>query len=195
MDTSNCFDVVVVGSGAAGLSAALVASVSGARVLVLEKASVIGGTTAMSGGCIWVPNHHHQAALSVADSQEVALDYIRAVSPEGWHNQEEALWVAFVTNARKMLKFVEEHSPTRFIPNREPDPYAEEKGGLAFGRNVSAAPLRPSILKSWRHRIRQPAIKVDLNYEEILTQISKDQLILFMDFIRAEKLLLLFTPL
>ncbi|MBM09884.1 MAG: dehydrogenase [Magnetovibrio sp.] len=167
MDTSNCFDVVVVGSGAAGLSAALVASVSGARVLVLEKASVIGGTTAMSGGCIWVPNHHHQAALSVADSQEAALDYIRAVSPEGWHNQEESLWVAFVTNARKMLKFVEEHSPTRFIPNREPDPYAEENGGLAFGRNVSAAPLRPSILKSWRHRIRQPAIKVDLNYEEI----------------------------
>ena len=162
-----CFDVVVVGSGAAGLSAALAAAVSGARVLVAEKAPVLGGTTAMSGGCIWVPNHHHQAAISVTDSKEAALDYIRTISPEGWHNQEEPLWTAFIANAPKMLKFVEEHSPTRFTPNREPDPYAEEKGGLRFGRNVSAAPIRPAILGPWRNKIRQPALKVDLNYEEV----------------------------
>ena len=107
MVAAPCFDVIVVGSGAAGLSAALAAAVSGARVLVAEKAPVLGGTTAMSGGCIWVPNHHHQAAISVTDSKEAALDYIRTISPEGWHNQEEPLWVAFVINASKMLKFVE----------------------------------------------------------------------------------------
>ena len=167
MVAAPCFDVIVVGSGAAGLSAALAAAVSGARVLVAEKAPVLGGTTAMSGGCIWVPNHHHQDAISVTDSKEAALDYIRTISPEGWHNQEEPLWAAFVANAPKMLKFVEEHSPTRFTPNREPDPYAEEKGGLCFGRNVSAAPIRPSILGPWRNKIRQPALKVDLNYEEV----------------------------
>ena len=115
---------------------------------MVEKAPVLGGTTAMSGGCIWVPNHHHQAAISVTDSKEAALDYIRTISPEGWHNQEEPLWTAFDENAPKMLKFVEEHSPTRFTPNREPDPYAEEKGGLRFGRNVSAAPIRPSSVRS-----------------------------------------------
>ena len=167
MDASRCFDVVVVGSGAAGLSAALAAAVSGARVLVVEKAQSVGGTTAMSGGCIWVPNHHYQEAISVIDSQVSALDYIRAISPEGWHNQEEPLWAAFVHNAPKMLKFIEENSPARFKPNREPDPYAEVLGGLAFGRNISAAPIRPSILGSWRNKIRQPAINVDLNYEEV----------------------------
>ena len=66
-------DIVVVGTGAAGLSAALAASVAGARVLVLEKAAVIGGTTAMSGGCIWVPGHHYMAAMGLSDSREKFL--------------------------------------------------------------------------------------------------------------------------
>ena len=125
MNGTHQFDVVVVGSGAAGLSAALRAQYLGAKVLVIEKAPVIGGTTAMSGGCIWVPNHHHQSKLGVSDSPEEAMAYIRAVSPEGWHNSEEAQWRAFVDEAPKMLKFVEDLTPINFVPNREPDPYAE----------------------------------------------------------------------
>ena len=162
------FDVAVVGSGAAGLSAALRASVAGARVVVLEKADVIGGTTAMSGGCIWIPQHHHMAALGISDSREAALQYIRAVSPDGWHNTEEALWAAFVDAAPAMLKFVEAHSAARFAPNREPDPYAELPGGMNFGRNVSPRPIRTAILGSWRSRIRPPTIDLPLNYEEIV---------------------------
>jgi 3-oxosteroid 1-dehydrogenase len=165
---TEAFDVVIVGSGAAGLSAALAASVGGARVLVVEKAPVIGGTTAMSGGCIWAPCHHRQAELGVNDSREAVLDYIRAVSPDGWHNTEEPLWTAFVDTAPTTMKFIEDHSPTRFTPNRDPDPYAEAEGGLAFGRNVSAAPLRPAILGDWRDKIRRPSVNVDLNYEEIV---------------------------
>lgn len=161
-------DVIVVGTGAAGLSAALAASVAGARVLVLEKAAVLGGTTAMSGGCIWAPGHHYIAAMGVSDSREAALEYIRAVSPDGWHNTEEPLWAAFVDHAPAMLKFLEAHSPLRFVPNRDPDPYAEAPGGMAFGRNVSAGPMRPSILGPWRDRIRRPTVDVPLNYEEIV---------------------------
>lgn len=160
-------DVVVVGSGAAGLSAALAAAVRGARVLVIEKAPVIGGTTAMSGGCIWVPCHHHQKTMGVIDTPEAALEYIRAVSPDGWHNTEEPLWRAFVERAPEMLEFVERHSPIRFTPNRDPDPYAEAPGGLAFGRNVAAAPMRPAILGAWRDGIRAPAVNVELTYEEV----------------------------
>ena len=144
------FDVVIVGTGAAGLSAALTAAVKGAQVLVLEKAPVVGGTTAMSGGCIWVPGHHHMARLGVQDSRDAALTYIRAVSPDGWHNSEEPLWANFVDQAPDMLKFVEAHTPIRFTSNRDPDPYAELPGGMAFGRNVSAAPLRISQLGEWR---------------------------------------------
>jgi len=162
------FDVVVIGSGAAGLSAALAAAVHGARVLVLEKSPLLGGTTAMSGGCIWVPGHHHMARLGVADSREAALSYIRAVSPEGWHNTEEPLWAAFVDHAPAMLRFVEAHTPLRFTPNREPDPYAEAPGGMARGRNVSPAPIRLGMLGPWRDAVRGPAVNLWLNYEEIV---------------------------
>ena len=162
------FDVVVVGTGAAGLSAALAASVKGARVLVLEKADVVGGTTAMSGGCIWVPRNHYAVKMGIEDSREAVLDYIRAVSPEGWHNTEEPLWATFVDRAPEMLQFVERHSPTRFIPNNEPDPYAEAEGGLEKGRNVSPAPLPLGILGAWQDRVRKPTLSLWLNYEEIV---------------------------
>lgn len=167
-DGDTQFDVVVIGSGAAGLSAALAAAVRGARVLVLEKSSLLGGTTAMSGGCIWVPGHHHMARLGVTDSPEAALSYIRAVSPEGWHNTEEPLWAAYVDRAPQMLRFVEAHTPLRFTPNREPDPYAEAPGGMTRGRNVSPAPIRLGILGPWRDVVRSPAVNVWLSYEEIV---------------------------
>src|SRR5579859_3069573 len=101
-------DVVVVGSGAAGLSAALAAAVGGARALVLEKASVLGGTTAMSGAGTWIPANHHMLASGIPDSKEEALTYIRAVAPEGWAAEEEPLWQAFVEHAAPMLRFLEE---------------------------------------------------------------------------------------
>ena len=167
MNRINQFDVVVIGSGAAGLSAGLRAQHLGAKVLVLEKASVIGGTTAMSGGCIWVPNHHHQVRHGVSDSPEEAMAYIRAVSPEGWHNSEEAQWRAFVDEA-KMLKFIEDLTPIEFVPNREPDPYAEAEGGKSFGRNVSAGALRADLVGAWKDKIRRPAVNIELNYEEIV---------------------------
>jgi 3-oxosteroid 1-dehydrogenase len=162
------FDVVVVGSGAAGLSAALVAGVHGARTLVVEKAAVIGGTTAMSGGCIWVPHHHHMAALGLKDSRQAAMDYIRAVSPDGWHNTEEPLWAAYVEHAPEMLRFIERHSPTRFNPNQDPDPYAEAAGGMDFGRNVSPAPIRIGQLGPWRDKVRAPTSDMRISYEEVI---------------------------
>ncbi|MBT4043761.1 MAG: FAD-dependent oxidoreductase [Rhodospirillaceae bacterium] len=162
------FDVVVVGTGAAGLSAALAASVHGAKTLVLEKAAVLGGTTAMSGGCIWIPGHHYMAAQGLSDSREAALAYIRAVSPDGWHNTEEPLWAAFVDYAPEMLKFVEAHSPTRFNPNRDPDPYAEETGGMAYGRNISPAPIRIGQLGAWKDKVRAPTKDVRISYEEVI---------------------------
>lgn len=165
---SNEFDVVVVGTGAAGLSAALAADANGAKVLVIEKADVVGGTTAMSGGCIWAPRNHKAEQLGIEDSREAVMDYIRAVSPDGWHNVEEPLWAAFVDYVPEMLSFLESRSPLRFTPNNEPDPYAEETGGLERGRNVTADPLPLGILDDWSDRVRKVTSNVWLTYDEVV---------------------------
>ena len=64
-ESSSEFDVVVLGTGAAGLTAALAAADSGASVGIFEKSAFLGGTTAMSGGVIWMPNNHHQQELEI----------------------------------------------------------------------------------------------------------------------------------
>ena len=168
-ETYEC-DVAVIGSGAAGLSAALTARAHGAEVVVVEKSELLGGTTAMSGGCVWVPCHHHQDEIGANDSRDEALAYIRAASPVGWHNTEDPLWVAFVDHAPVMLQFLEAHTPLRFVPNREPDPYAELPGGKAFGRNVSAQPLAVRILGAWSDKLRAsaPVLRYRLRYEEFV---------------------------
>ena len=103
----NC-DVVVVGSGAAGLSAALAAAVDGATVIVLEKSHVLGGTTAMSAAGTWVPANHHMLAAGLSDSAEETLTYIRATAPPGWAETEDALWRALAENSAPMLRFLED---------------------------------------------------------------------------------------
>jgi len=161
------YDVVVVGSGAAGLSAALSAGARGSRVLVLEKSALIGGTSAISGGGVWIPCHHHQSEIGASDSREEALEYIRAIAPQGWHNVEEPLWVAFVDRAPEMLAFVETKSPLRFAPSLEPDPYVEAPGGKQFGRMVSPQPVSALSLGPLRKRIRGPMFSPWINYHEV----------------------------
>src|SRR6266481_6142327 len=123
-DVADC-DVIVVGSGAAGLAAALAASVNGAKVLVLEKA----GT--------WVPANHHMQAAGLTDSAEETLTYLRATAPPGWAETEDELWQALAENSAPMLRFVEDHTPARFELVNHPDFYVEAPGGKLFGRMVS----------------------------------------------------------
>jgi len=160
-------DVLVLGSGAAGLAGALVASVGGAPVVVVEKSPLIGGSSAMSGGCTWIPNHHHKEEIGLSDSADEALTYLRAVAPAGWAAVEEPLWRAFVEHAPEMLRFVEQHTPLCFAPGREPDPYAEAPGGKSFGRCLSQRPLPMSILGPWRAKLRPTTMMHSFNYDEL----------------------------
>ncbi len=68
--TMERFDVVVLGTGAAGLTAAIAAHEGGASVAVFEKADLVGGTTAWSGGQVWIPNNPHMGEVGVTDSRE-----------------------------------------------------------------------------------------------------------------------------
>src|SRR6202035_34728 len=143
-------DVVVLGSGGAALAAALTAAASGASVAVYEKAATVGGTTAVSGGVVWIPAHNRspEGELTVDD----ALSYLRAQS---LGSMDDALVETFVRTGPAMLDFIEAHSSLRFeiatgFPDYKPELPGGQPGG---GRSLSAAPFDLNQLGEWRDRI------------------------------------------
>jgi 3-oxosteroid 1-dehydrogenase len=143
-------DVVVLGSGGAALTAALAAATNGASVALYEKAMTVGGTTAVSGGVVWIPSHNRarDGALTVAD----ALQYLRAQS---LGSMDDALVDTFVRTGPVMLDFVEAHSGLRFeIATGFPDYKPELPGGRpSGGRSLTAIPYDLAHLGAWRDRI------------------------------------------
>lgn len=141
-------DVVVLGSGGAGLTAALSAAVHGASVAVYEKAATVGGTTAVSGGIAWIPAHNRAPGLTV----EAALDYLRAQS---FGAMDDELVTTFVRTGQQMIDFVEAHSDVRFeIAPGFPDYRPELPGGRpAGGRSLSPLPYDTTRIGPWRDRI------------------------------------------
>jgi 3-oxosteroid 1-dehydrogenase len=103
-------DVLVAGSGAAGLVAARAAAEAGAGVLVAEAGEAFGGTTALSGGRVWVPCNAHGAAAGKADSPADARRYIKAACPSA----DDELVDAFIATAPEMSAWIERATPHRF---------------------------------------------------------------------------------
>ena len=141
-------DVVVLGSGGAGLTAALTAASNGASVQVYEKAATVGGTTAVSGGIVWIPAHPRSEDLPVED----AMAYLRAQSL-GFMDDE--LMETFVRTGAEMLDYVEAHSELQFeIAEGFPDYKPELPGGRpGGGRSLNAKPFDLARLGEWRDRI------------------------------------------
>ena len=132
-------DVVVLGSGAAGLAAATLAHDGGAEVLLVEKADLIGGTTGVSGGMPWVPMNHHMAELGVRDSREEALLYIRRLT----HGREPAplLVELYVDTAPAVIEYLEAKTPLRFYaPTTFNDYFEGIPGGKPAGRSIEPVP-------------------------------------------------------
>jgi 3-oxosteroid 1-dehydrogenase len=129
--------VIVAGSGASGLVAALAAAVAGADVLVVERAGKLGGTTALGGGRVWVPANHFPA--DVGDSPAAARTYLDALFPVRYQHMTRA----FIEHAPAMARFVEEHSPHRFAACATyPDYHPELPGARLGGRCLDMLPAR-----------------------------------------------------
>jgi succinate dehydrogenase/fumarate reductase flavoprotein subunit len=148
------FDVIVVGAGAAGMSAALFAAISGLKPLLVEHTDRVGGTSAYSAGSAWIPNTHHAALVDADDSLEKAALYLRhSVGNES----PESLRMAFLSSGPKAVAELEQHSQVRFRARRlHPDYNSDLPGSTLKGRVLEAAPFDGRLLGDLFGLVREP---------------------------------------
>jgi 3-oxosteroid 1-dehydrogenase len=150
----NC-DVLVVGSGAGAMAAALRAHDLGLKVLVVEKSDRFGGTSAISGGGIWIPCNHRIAALGGEDTAEEAIAYIRAVT----HGEiDDGRIEAYVEHGHRAIQYLEKNSRVRFeAQTAYADYYPEVPGGKPGYRSMDPAPFDARELGEDFMRLREPS--------------------------------------
>jgi succinate dehydrogenase/fumarate reductase flavoprotein subunit len=138
LDNKLEWDVVVVGSGAGGLSAAVAAAKLGLDVLVIEKEPLLGGTTARSGGVLWIPGNPHAARLGLHDDIENARRYIRALAGDAYDADRVD---TFLHYGPRMLEFFERETAVRFLAQPDFPDYRADVDGATSGRSIVAAPF------------------------------------------------------
>jgi 3-oxosteroid 1-dehydrogenase len=148
------FDVVVAGSGAAGMTAALTAASRGLSVVVIEKTDYFGGSTARSGGGVWVPGNEVLNRAGVRDTPEQASAYLAAVAGDCVPAQRQR---ALLEHGPAMLALVRASSPVDFawVPNYA-DYYPEATGGLASGRSIEPVLFDGRLLGDELARLNPP---------------------------------------
>src|SRR5215467_15898131 len=148
------FDVVVVGSGAAGMTAALTAAHHGLSVVVIEKTDRFGGSTARSGGGLWLPGNEVLRKAGVRDTPEQARAYLAFVAGEDVTAERQR---ALLEHGPAMLAFVRATTPVDFawVPGYA-DYYPEAPGGLAQGRSIEPVPFDGRVLGAELARLNPP---------------------------------------
>jgi len=147
-------DLLVVGSGAGGLSAAVTAAWHGLKVIVAEKEAVFGGTTAWSGGWMWTPGNPLAQRAGIVETAEAPRQYLRHVLG---NNFNEARVNAFLEAVPHMVAFFESHTALQFeAGNKICDTYGDVPGAGTGGRSVIAAPYDARALGQLVKRLRLP---------------------------------------
>lgn len=146
-------DLLVIGSGAGGLSTAITAKKQGLDVIVVEKEAFFGGTTAFSGGVLWIPGNRHAKDAGIADEREAARTYMRH---ETGAQYDAAAVEAFLDAGPRMVDFFERETDVKFLPTLYPDYHPDAPGGVDVGRSIVAAPFDATALGPDLARLRPP---------------------------------------
>ena len=150
----HCVDLAIVGSGAAGLAAAVTAAVLGASVLVLEKTALIGGTSALSGGEIWIPGSRQAREAGVVDSLEAVETYLQSLTGEQFDAPRTR---AFLRAAPEALAWLEQHTHLRYeLMPLSADYHSNLPGASIGGRSLAVLPFEGRHLGADFARLRPP---------------------------------------
>ncbi|KKW64874.1 3-oxosteroid 1-dehydrogenase [Mycolicibacterium elephantis] len=159
--TGQEYDVVVVGSGAAGMVAALTAAHQGLSTIVVEKAAHYGGSTARSGGGVWIPNNEVLKRDGVKDTADAARKYLHTIIGDVVPAEKID---TYLERGPEMLSFVLKHSPLKlcWVPGYS-DYYPEVPGGKPTGRSVEPKPFNANKLGPDLPGLEPPYGKVPMN--------------------------------
>lgn len=151
-------DLIVVGSGAAGLSAATTAAFLGLDVVVVEKCAQIGGTSAWSGGWMWIPRNPLAVEAGIVEDAAAPRTYLEAELGEAF---DPARIDMFLEQGPRMVAFFREHTSLAFVDgNAIPDFHGKSPSAALGGRSVCAAPFDARALGDDVKRIRPPLDQV-----------------------------------
>jgi len=154
MPAHETYDVIVVGAGAGGITAAAVAAAEGLRVLVIEKTAFVGGTTAWSDGMVWIPANAKMKEAGLADSVTDAVQYLSSTVPELAH---AGLRAAFLARGPEAVAYLEANTQVRLQPVKAcPDYYLERLGATAGGRVLEPVVFDGTRLGAHFARLRAP---------------------------------------
>lgn len=149
-------DVIVAGSGAAGMTAALTAAKHGLKVVVIDSSAYFGGSTARSGGGIWIRNNPINQAEGVEDSLAEAEEYLAAVAGEFAPRE---LQRAFLVHGPAMVQFLLDHTPLKFRRMAGySDYYPELPGGKPDGASIEPEIFDGNLLGSELSKLNPPYI-------------------------------------
>ncbi len=150
----DAYDVVVLGAGAGGMTAALVAAIQGLRALVLERTGRVGGTTARSSGTVWIPDNPLQRREGISGDERIAGEYLDALVDA---RAEPSLRQAFLAAGPRMIDYLERHTDLRFRMYATSPDYRQELPGAAMGgRPLEPAPFDGRTLGAAFDRLGWP---------------------------------------